>query len=197
MNAPPPRADDPDGLSPLPLTLPRAVRLPAAAYIPGGPFPRPDAPRGRPPDSADDVAGPAVAPPIADEPRGWTKSPEYLRGVALWNAGFYWESHEVWESLWHAHRRVGPTADIVKALIKLAAAGVKVRQGQPAGVVTHSERAARLFEAARRSVGATHLGLNLEQLAAAARAVAQDPPRDPLGIEAPVVVVFAFRLEPA
>ncbi len=45
----------------------------------------------------------------------------------------------------------GPAADVVKALIKLAAAGVKVREGQEHGVRTHSRRAAELFAASARS----------------------------------------------
>ena len=59
-------------------------------------------------------------------------SPMFRRGVALFNAGYYWEAHEAWEGLWHAYGRRGPTADVLKALIKLAAAGVKVREGQRA-----------------------------------------------------------------
>ncbi len=162
--------------------------LPRAAYIPGGPFSRPNEPRD------ESLRTPA---PIPDDPAGWTTSAAYRRGVALWNAGYYWESHEVWESLWHAHRRVGPTADLLKALIKLGAAGVKVRQGQPRGVSVHAERAAALFEAVRSAVGDVHLGLNLTALAASARNLAAHPPRDPAGIDTAVVVVFAFRLEPA
>ena len=61
-------------------------------------------------------------------------SPRFLRGVSLFNAGYYWEVHEVWEGLWHAYGRRGVLADVIKALIKLAAAGVKVREGQEHGV---------------------------------------------------------------
>jgi predicted metal-dependent hydrolase len=71
----------------------------------------------------------------------------------LFNAGYYWEAHEAWEGLWHAHGRLGPTANVLKGLIKLAAAGVKVRQGQPHGIITHARRAASLFEAARAEGG--------------------------------------------
>ena len=74
---------------------------------------------------------------------------------------------------------------------------MKVRQGQPRGVSVHAERAAALFEAVRSAVGDVHLGLNLTALAASARNLAAHPPRDPAGIDTAVVVVFAFRLEPA
>jgi uncharacterized protein len=122
-------------------------------------------------------------------------SPQFLRGVALFNAGYYWEAHEVWEDLWHAYGRRGVLADVVKALIKLAAAGVKVREGQEHGVRTHAGRAGELFAAARRE-GASHcLGLNLEEWAERCRTIAEAPPRDPGPVGCPVARVFAFQIE--
>ncbi len=47
-------------------------------------------------------------------------------------------------------RPPGPTADVLRGLIKLAAAGVKVREGREPGVRTHARRAAECFAAARR-----------------------------------------------
>ena len=115
------------------------------------------------------------------------------RGIALFNAGYYWEAHEAWEGLWHAHGRSGAVADILKALIKLAAAGVKVRERQPAGVKTHARRAADLFAAA----GADRLlGLNVRELAGTARELADNPPTDPLPPGTPVTRVFPFELRP-
>ena len=54
--------------------------------------------------------------------------PEFEWAARLFNAGYYWEAHEAWESLWHMAGRVGPLADFLKGLIKLAAAGVKLRE---------------------------------------------------------------------
>lgn len=71
--------------------------------------------------------------------------PQFHFGVDLFNHGYYWEAHEVWEGLWHACGRRGELADFLKALIKLAAAGVKAREGNPAGVIRHAERARELF----------------------------------------------------
>jgi uncharacterized protein len=122
-------------------------------------------------------------------------SRQFLRGVALFNAGYYWEAHEVWEGLWHAYGRRGVLADVVKALIKVAAAGVKVREGQEHGVRTHAGRAAELFASAR-SAGASHrLGLNLDEWAERCRNIAEAPPRDPVPIGTPVAQVFAFQIE--
>src|SRR4051812_36882722 len=86
---------------------------------------------GRFPHPTRDPAGhsyghaPLAPPPI--DPEYWQQSRDYLFACDLFNFGFYWESHEVWESLWQACGRSGPTADFLKGLIKLAAAGVKAR----------------------------------------------------------------------
>jgi hypothetical protein len=164
--------------------------LPPYAFVPGGSWPHPtSSPHGH----SFGRTHAAAAPIVADD---WRGSADYLRGVALFNAGYYWEAHEAWERLWHAHGRRGPTADLLKALIKLAAAGVKVRQGQPAGVASHARRAAALLESARARGGDRQLGLVLEAWAATARQIAADPPRDPQP-GARVARVFAAQLEPA
>lgn len=75
--------------------------------------------------------------------------------VDLFNHGYYWEAHEVWEHEWIAAGRTGPAADLLKGFIKLAAAGVKAREGRPAGIVRHGQRALELFESARVNWPAT------------------------------------------
>ena len=72
------------------------------------------------------------------QPLSLVENEEYRYGADLFNAGFFWEAHEAWEGLWLAHGRKGPVARVVQALIKLAAAGVKIREGQPAGARTHT-----------------------------------------------------------
>ena len=149
--------------------------LPPYAFVPGGSWPHPNRAERR--DGAE------------------ANSEPFARGVTLFNAGYYWEAHEAWEVVWHSHQRRGPTADLVKALIKLAAAGVKVRQRQPNGVVTHALRAASLIDVVRRTEGADFLGLDLDRLADFARTIAADPPADPGSSDDRVVQVFAFRIE--
>lgn len=73
-----------------------------------------------------------------------TASELFLWGRRLFHSGFYWEAHEAWEGLWHALGRTGPRADLVKGLIKLAAAGVKVREHNRDGVQRHLARAEEL-----------------------------------------------------
>jgi len=163
---------------------------PPYAFVPGGPWPHPT----RSPGGHSFGQAHATVPPVVGD--DWPRSAAYLRGVALFNAGFYWEAHEVWESLWHAHGRTGPTADVIKALIKLAAAGVKVREGQPHGITTHARRAAELFAKARADAGPSLLGLGLDGYAAIALEIATAPPVDPGSRDARVTRVFAFRIEP-
>jgi len=106
-------------------------------------------------------------------------NPTYLYGLDLFNHGYYWEAHEAWESLWHAAGRTGPVADFLKGLIKLAAAGVKAREGRSAGVRQHAQRAAALFRSVATSGERGPFGLLLvalldaaEQTAAAAERLA-------------------------
>lgn len=156
--------------------------FPPYAFVPGGPFPHPKPHEGDPP---------------APVPEGdWTRSRPYQLGFALFNAGYYWEAHEAWEGLWHAHGRRGPAADLLKGLIKLAAAGVKVRQGQRHGIVTHASRAEASFESSRQSGGQFQIGLDLDALMSIAREIADHPEFAPVGLETPVARVFGFQIEP-
>jgi uncharacterized protein len=77
-----------------------------------------------------------------------SESPAFRRGVELFGTGYYWEAHEEWESVWHAVGRQGSIADVLKGLIKLAAAGVKAREGNLEGVRRHARRAVELLSAA-------------------------------------------------
>ena len=148
------------------------VEFPTYAYVPGrGPHPVSD-PRGH-----SYGRGPIeVEAPDPEDPCG---SAEFLYALDLFNHGYYWEAHEVWEGLWHACGRSGSTADFLKGLIKLAAAGVKAREGRAAGVRRHAERAGELFEAASRTRRATTvLGLDVKRLVAAASEIASKTPVD-------------------
>lgn len=73
------------------------------------------------------------------------RSIDFLWGVDLFNHGYYWEAHEAWEAVWNAAGRRGPIAEFIQGLIKLAAAGVKAREGRAAGVRRHTARAGELI----------------------------------------------------
>ncbi len=114
---------------------------------------------------------PAGAPEALD-PDAWRNCRGYLYGIDLFNAGFYWEAHEQWEALWLSAGRHGALADFLKALIKLAAAGVKRLEGRPGGVVSHAQRAADLLRPL--AAGQSQLaGLRLAELLALAETIAQ------------------------
>jgi uncharacterized protein len=164
--------------------------FPPYAFVPGGPWPHPT---GSPEGHSAGQAHTRVLPIVGDD---WTGSRAYCRGIALFNAGYYWEAHEAWEGLWHAHGRQGPTADLVKALIKLAAAGVKVRQRQRHGIVTHARRAAALFASVRERGDRERLGLDLGHWITTAERLVAEPPDDPGPTGVRVCRVFDFRIEP-
>lgn len=71
--------------------------------------------------------------------------PRWLHAIDLFNAGYYWEAHEGWESFWHVLGRTTPEARFVQGLIRLAAACVKIREGSPEGVKRHTLRARELL----------------------------------------------------
>jgi uncharacterized protein len=166
-----------------------APRLPAYSYVPGGPWPHPNRAKDTLADRDQEPCLPATT--LSGD---LAASPMFRRGVELFDAGYYWEAHEAWEFLWHAVGRRGPTADILRGLIKLAAAGIKVRERREPGVRTHTRRAAECFASARRQGGRHQLGLDLDLWIARALALADDPPADPGPRDAPVTRVFAFRI---
>ncbi len=113
--------------------------LPPYTYIPGrAPHPLSD-PRGHSYGRESRDAQPAGG-------AGHAPSVEFLWGVDLFNHGYYWEAHEAWESIWLSAGRETSRGRFLQALIKLAAAGVKAREGRPAGIRRHAARARELLD---------------------------------------------------
>jgi hypothetical protein len=139
---------------------------PSDRYAPERPFPPYAYVPGRHPHPVRDPKGhsfghskePVASPNAAD----LDQNPAMRYAVDLFNHGYYWEAHEVWEGLWQAVGRQGALADFLKALIHLAAAGVKAREGIANGVKRHAERAKELFN----TVGNTPLADIAASLAA-------------------------------
>lgn len=105
--------------------------FPPYRYVPGqSPHPRTD-PRGHA------YGRPEPRHAVLD-PAGWASSPFYLRGIDLFNHAYWWESHVVFEALWHGAGRAGPGGDLFQALVQLAAAELKrvVGAGAPARALT-------------------------------------------------------------
>jgi predicted metal-dependent hydrolase len=66
-------------------------------------------------------------------------------GHDYFNFGYYWEAHEAWEGLWQVAGRDTPLRALLKGLILLSAAGVKIREGKRSAAMRHAGRAAGLF----------------------------------------------------
>ena len=115
-----------------------AAPLPPYAYVPGaGPHPR-RSPRGH----SFEVSAPSERP--WEEVDSGTDE-RWLTAVDFYNRGFFWESHELWEALWHGQQRRGPEALLLKALIQTAAAHLKILQGAPRGVEILAGRSDRML----------------------------------------------------
>jgi predicted metal-dependent hydrolase len=128
------------------------------------------------------------------DPADWRSCDAYVHGLALFDRGYYWEAHERWEALWILAGRVGPLAELLRGLIQLAAAGVKLRQGRSVGAITLAERARGHFAATQNDVLA---GLEIERLVEAAAWVIEAAPRWRGDPHAAVEVVFPLALMPS
>jgi hypothetical protein len=177
-----------DASIPPPRLVPE-VQLPPYSYVTGH-YPHPTR------DPAGHSYGQVPHEPAPLDPTNWQDSRDYLYGCDLFNYGYYWEAHEVWEGLWKASGRAGTTADFLKGLIKLAAAGVKHREGRSEGVRRHAKRAAELFEVVSvKTSGNTYAGLDVATLLELAnRWEHHVMPVD--STAAPVAIVFDFALGP-
>lgn len=144
--------------------------LPPYSYVPG-----------RHPHPVSDPRGHAFGLPHAPlppfDPTHPERHPEWLYALDLFHAAYFWEAHEAWEGLWHLSGRRGPVADLLKALIKWAAAGVKTAEGSMIGRQRHLLRAGELL----RSVPRDPLplaGLDRRRLEAALAAALTDATTD-------------------
>jgi hypothetical protein len=167
-----------------------ARSFPPYSYVPGK-YPHP----------IRDPAGHSYGqrPPIAalDAAR-WSECQAYLWGFDLFNHGYYWEAHETWEAVWHACERSGAAADLLKGLIKLAAAGVKAREGSRDGVRRHLTRAADLFGKVHQAIAPrlTLLGLTPGALARRCRQLAAESGALASSRDAPSAVVLPMEILP-
>lgn len=148
-------------------------------YLPDRSFPPYTFVPGRTPHPVRDPAGHmhGTQPSTPQVPDEWRDCAEYLWGIDLFNHGYYWEAHEAWEGLWQALGRRGSVADLLKGLIKLAAAGVKGHAGNAAGCRRHATRAAELFAGVEDSQISQQLGLDQLSLLSLATWLVETAPR--------------------
>jgi uncharacterized protein len=89
------------------------------------------------------------------EAAAWESDAAYRYGARLHAAGFFWEAHEVWEAVWKAASKNGCDRLVLRALIQVANAGLKLRMGRKqAAVRLVDEASAELCEAMRRGCSA-------------------------------------------
>ncbi len=82
---------------------------------------------------------------VPDTYKQWSDERIFGWGLRLFDAGYYWESHEAWEHLWLKLGRTTRDAMILKGLIKLAACGVKCLECNTNGAMRHASRASQLL----------------------------------------------------
>ncbi len=107
-------------------------------------------------------------------PETWSHADHFEWGRRLFNSGYYWEAHEAWEHVWLELGRTSDEAMITKGFIKLAASGVKCREGNAAGAIRHATRSAVLLQSASDSTLFNNCDLNAVR--ENARACAASPP---------------------
>ncbi len=102
-------------------------------------------------------------PPKPLTPDGWAGNDDFLYGVDLFNAGYFWEAHVFWERLWALSETGEETRLFLQAIIQTAAACLKALQGEIAGARNLLARAGlERFEGRR-------LGIDVHALAGDAR----------------------------
>ena len=92
--------------------------------------------------------------------RGLSADATWRYGVDLFNARYYWEAHEAWESLWADARRDSATAEAIKGLIQVAASLLVLHLGREAATRKLAQRGERLLRASSVELG-TLGGLSL------------------------------------
>ena len=166
------------------------VELPPYTYIPGTETPHPI----RHPQGHSYGRKGRVPKPLTAE--NWAENRSYLLALDLFNMGYYWEAHDEWDRLWRVSGPDTIVGRFLKGLIKLSAAGMKVRENSIHGVRRHAASAGEVFADVAAEVGTERFcGLKLTQLQFAADRAAQLTYKEKLPVGKPIRV-FPFILKP-
>ncbi|MDZ7266324.1 MAG: DUF309 domain-containing protein [candidate division KSB1 bacterium] len=101
---------------------------------------------------------------------------DLARGVALFNAGAYWEAHEVWEQIWRRHPEAWRF--FVQGLIQAAAAHHQIRRRIRHGALKHLENALVKLAVAPPDFAGLALAAFREYLQTLLQAIAAAPEDD-------------------
>ncbi|MEP3245870.1 MAG: DUF309 domain-containing protein [Sneathiella sp.] len=101
----------------------------------------------RPPENAEIQALLAELPAqiIADD---WCHIGAYQQGLAFFEAGFFWEAHEVWEAVWVKCAPNSREKYLLQGLIQVANACLKVRMRRKRGALKLAQEASMLIREA-------------------------------------------------
>ena len=97
------------------------------------------------------------------QPEFWRKTESYLYGVDLFNAGYYWEAHEAWESLW---KNLDPSSDhalFLQGLIQVAASCLKYHLKNKEGVIRLSQQAIEKLMKIQKTYPEPYMGVDLKR----------------------------------
>jgi len=160
-----------EGAGPMPLTTEiRAPRRTVPRYFPAFDFPGYRFVAGVNPHPLRDPRGHSYESGKRDEKRGkwspdrWRQSPEWLYGVDLFNAFYFWEAHESWKAAWSVLPRESAPALLLQGLIQIAAALIKIHAGSLDGAGKLSARGLEKLRKAGASAPLL-LGLDAQQTA--------------------------------
>lgn len=169
--------------------LPNA-ELPAYTYVPGTETPHPV----RDPQGHSHGRKGRNAKQLT--PETWAENRNYLLAIDLFNFGFYWEAHDEFDRLHRASDPETLTGRFLKGLVKMAAAGMKVREHSIHGVRRHAASAGEVFADVAAEVGTDRFcGLEFTHLQFSADRAAQLSYKRDLPAGEPIRV-FPFLLRP-
>lgn len=104
----------------------------------------------RPPDTLFDPLKVGLSPDLS--PAALVGSDAFRAGLRAFEARYYWEAHELWEAVWICLPPAGPDRLLLRGLIQLANAGLKMRIGRVRAALRILDLAdTALAEAARRA----------------------------------------------
>ena len=133
--------------------------LPSYRYVPGlNPHPF------RHPDGHSYTDGSAPAHPDWSPSLRWQDDRGYLRGLDLFDQRYYWESHEIWEGLWHQVPKESSLSLLLQALIQAGAYTLKIHSGRHQTAARLLERVQMRLALVEEREGPDYYGLRLSRV---------------------------------
>lgn len=102
---------------------------------------------------------------VATLPADHAESPAFLAGFEAFQAGYFWEAHEIWEPVWMALPPASRERHLVQGLIQLANAALKRAMGKAAASGRILVIADRELEAAFAGYAGRLMGIDRSYIA--------------------------------